>query len=105
MLAAKFRHKVIIERRVAQGDGFTWEAYRTAWADKQPRSAREFMNAGDQVLGKAEGFFVIPFVDGIDPTMRVNCAGAIYNIEGVLEDRGSGRHWLTLPYSRGANEG
>jgi hypothetical protein len=37
--------------------------------------------------------------------MRVNHNGTIYNIHGVLPDKKSGREYLTLACSTGANDG
>lgn len=104
MQAQKFRHRIEIQERVPSGDGYTWRKFAKVWADRRPLSAREFMNA-DQVVSKAEGSFVIRWIEGVIPTMRIRLGTAIYNIEGLLEDDGTGRHHITIPYSRGTNEG
>lgn len=104
MQAQKFRHHIEIQERVPSGDGYTWRKFARVWADKRPLSAREFMNA-DQVVSKAEGAFEFRFVAGINPKQRIVLKTQIFNIEGVLEDRGTGQHWLVIPYTRGTNAG
>lgn len=85
-------------------DGYTWNEFATVWASIEPLSAREFLN-NNQVVAPAEARVTIRWMDGIDPTMRIRYGDRIYNIMGVLEDNKTGRDWITLPVSRGTNEG
>lgn len=106
MGAGKYRHRIDIERKVANGDGYTWQpVVRNLPAEIKPLSAREFVGAGSQVLGQASARIEIRYRPGLDPTMRVRHGAVIYNILGVLEDDESGTEWITLPVSRGTNAG
>jgi len=104
MQAAELRHPIEIEQKVEAGDGFTWTRFRRVMASIKPLSAREFIGQ-DQTLGGAESVVKIWYIDGIDPTMRIRRGSIIYNILGVLPDDRSGREWITMPVSRGTNEG
>jgi head-tail adaptor len=104
MQAAELRHVIDIQQKVAAGDGFTWSLYKRVRASIKPLSAREFIGQ-DQTLGGAESVVRIWYIDGIDPTMRIKHGTVIYNILGVLPDDRSGREWITMPVSRGSNEG
>lgn len=98
------RHPVEIQRKVAAGDGFTWETWKRVMAEVRNLSAREFMSF-DQTLGHVEATIRIWFIDGVDPTMRIRHGEVIYSILGVLPDNMSGRQYIVLPVSRGTNEG
>ncbi|HDG7399279.1 phage head closure protein, partial [Klebsiella pneumoniae] len=47
----------------------------------------------------------IRYREGVTRKHRILFRGRIYNIEGVLPDPRSGREYLTLPCSEGANDG
>lgn len=110
MQAGKLRHRVTIQQRSQTQDPNTgeivtaWVDVATVWAAVEPLSAREFIAAQagqSQITARA----TIRYTDAVDATMRLLHNGAAYNIEGVLPDPKSGRHYLTLPLSEGVTDG
>ena len=110
MRAGKLRHRITIQRPARKQDPNTgemregWEDVAPVWASREPISVREFIAAK---AGQAEisARIMIRYRAGIDATMRVLYRDTVYNIEGVLPDPQSGRHYLTLPVSAGVNDG
>lgn len=110
MQIGKLRHRVRLERPGRTQDPNTgemidgWELVATVWASVEPLSAREFI-AAQAGQSEVTARIVIRHREGIDATMRILHRGRVYNIEGVLADPKSGRHYLTLPVSEGVNDG
>lgn len=108
--AGRLRHRVDIEHKVEIPDGqgagkYVWtQFYRSVPAAVEPLSAREFI-AAQGVQSQVTKRVTIRFKPDIDASMRIRHGGAIYNIEGVLEDLDSGRSYLTMPVSSGVNDG
>lgn len=105
-----------VETRDANGDeAITWEpitgvaATSTVWAAIEPLSGREFVAAGttqSQVVAR----LTIRYRAGLIPSMRMvhvvnGVDGDVYNAEEFLTDKDSGREYLTVPASRGVNDG
>lgn len=110
--AGDLRHRVDIQQRVYgeqdSGTGnvpFTWE---TVWsgipAQKLPVSAREF-EAAAAIQAQVSTRFVIRFIEGIFPKMRLVCNEVPYDINGIMEDQHTGRNYLTLSCTAGVNDG
>jgi len=110
MQAGKLRHYIDIESRAETKDAtgypvVTWTAFASGVrASIEPLSAKEFV-AQDATLGQVVARIVIRYIAGVLPTMRIKHGSDIYNIQGVLPDRVSGRQYLTMPVSRGTNQG
>lgn len=112
MQAGKLRHRCTIERPAEQQDPVSgemipgWEVVATAWMAIEPLSVRGFI-AANATQSEVTGQLVMRYRPGlqVDSTMRVRKGNAVYNIEGVLPDKDSGREYLTLPYSAGVNDG
>lgn len=114
MKAGKLRHRCIIERpsETQEQDPETgemipsWEEVTKAWMGIEPASVRAFV-AAQAAQSEVTGQLVMRYRPGlqIDSSMRVRKGSTIYNIEGVLPDKDSGREYLTLPYSEGVNDG
>lgn len=112
MQAGKLRHRCTIERPTQQQDPNTgemikgWEEVGKAWMAIEPLSARAFV-AAQAAQSEITGQLVMRYRTtlSINSTMRVRSGGTIYNIEGVLPDKRSGKEYLTLPYSEGVNDG
>lgn len=110
MRIGKLRHRVTIERPGSTQDPNTgemipgWAPVATVWASVEPLSAREFI-AAQAGQSEISARIKIRHRDGINATMRVVHRGQVYNIEGVLPDPESGRHYITLPVSEGVNDG
>lgn len=81
-----------------------WQTVATVWAAIEPLSAREFL-AGQQVNSQVVARVTIRKPARIEASMRIRHRGEIYNIEGVLADPDSGLEYVTLPVSKGVNEG
>lgn len=124
--AGKLRHRVDIEQRAplldtsgqpvvsATGDP---EREWAPWASNVPAeivpiSAKEFV-AGQGIVGQVTARIVIRWRDGLDPTMRIRhrvgegtaVTYDIYNIAGLLVDPSTGRDYITIPVTRGVNDG
>ena len=110
MQIGKLRHRVRIERPATTQDPATgemvpgWALVATVWASVEPLSAREFI-AAQSGQSEVTARVMMRHRDVITPDMRLVHRGQVYNIEGVLPDPKSGRHYLTLPVSEGVNDG
>ncbi len=112
MQGGKLRHHCIIERPTSQRNPSTgaiipgWQEVTKAWMAIEPLSVRGFI-AANATQSEVTGQLVMRYRPGlqVDSTMRVRKGNAVYNIEGVLPDKDSGREYLTLPYSAGVNDG
>jgi SPP1 family predicted phage head-tail adaptor len=110
--AGKLRHRIAIEQKVDTPDPITgypvtvWQSVAEVWAEITPLSVREFV-AAQATQSAVTGRVRIRWRTGITAAMRIRhlADDRIYNIAGVLEDSRSGREWLTLPVSEGANDG
>lgn len=112
--AGKLRHRITIQSRIDTQDSVTGEN-KVTWVDTdwkripaaiEPFSAREFISAQSQ-QSEVSLRIVIRFRSGINSSMRIinNRTGEIYNIHGDLTDKDSNMEHLTIPCSRGVNEG
>lgn len=110
MEAGRLRHRIDIDEKIETQDGngdpvVTWKPFaRRVPAAIEPLSAKEFLSL-NQPVAQGSARIVIRWMAGVLPTMRARHGETIYNILGVLSDRESGRDYLTLPVSRGTNEG
>ncbi|SDF69755.1 phage head-tail adaptor, putative, SPP1 family [Onishia taeanensis] len=110
MQTGKLRHRVTIERPMRTQDPTTgemvsgWSAVATVWASIDPLSAREFI-AAQAGQSEISARIIIRHREGLDASMRVVQGTRIYNIQGVLADPKSGRHYITLPVSEGVTDG
>lgn len=110
MRIGKLRHRVTIQRPGQTQDPETgellpgWTEVATVWASVEPLSAKEFI-AAQAGQSEVSARILMRARSDIEPTMRIKHRGNIYNIHGGLPDPNSGRHWITLPVSRGVNDG
>lgn len=115
--AGDLRHYVTIQERIETQNsttgalGWTWQTIndqRGNWsvvpAQKLPVSAREF-EAAAAVQGQSSVRFVMRWMSGVIPKMRLVLDGIAYDINGVMEDQDSGRDYMTLSCSTGVNAG
>ena len=111
MRAGDLRHRIRFQKLVSGMDPETmepieasWVDVATLWAAITPLSGREFTQtkaSQSEVVGR----IVIRYRSDIRAAMRCIHGDRIYNIQAVLPDPKSGREYLTLPYSEGANDG
>lgn len=109
-LAAKLRHRITLQSRVASQDATTGEATFT-WtntvadepAEVVPLSGREFIQSG-ATQAQVDTRMTIRWRSGIEPTMRVVFDGNNYELTAILPDP-MNRRWLTLMCNRGVNDG
>lgn len=110
MRAGRFRHKLILQRKVLVQDETTgaltetWSDVANIWGGVEPLSAKEFI-AANSVHSKVSARIVIRYRNDIDASMRILFDNKIFNIEGILPDNKSGREYITLPVSEGVNNG
>lgn len=106
--ARKLRHRLILQAPVenqdpATGDlEITWTDVATVWAVIEPLSAREFI-ASQSENNQVTARITIRYRPDVTGKWRLlhEAKGAYYNIEGILADKSSGKHYLTLPVSEG----
>ncbi len=111
-LAGKLRHRMTLQKKVLtqdpQSGAFvtTWQDLDTVPTSIEPLSAREYVAAG-QVDSKVTTRITIRYRPDISSDMRLVDldSGRLYNVEGVLADKDSGREYITLPCSEGVNDG
>ena len=114
--AGRLRHRVDIEQPVKSQNALTGE-WSTVWAavyesvpvSIEPLSVRDFMQSKSDQSGVSVRI-VTRRLDGLTPQMRLvgvcGChEGRIYNPQGWLEDKESGRSYVTAPCSEGVNVG
>lgn len=111
--AGRLRHRISFEARTvsrpsnSEAVKYTWSKIPNGddWADMQDFSTREFVAAAS-VQSKATGRAIVRYRSDVTADMRINFDGVIYSIEGPpLRDKDSGREYMTIPVSRGANRG
>lgn len=115
--AGDLRHRIAIQERIETQDAVTgavsweWQTVndeRGDWssipAQIMPLSAREF-EAAAAIQAETSTRFVIRWVNGVIPKMRLLAQGVAYDIRGVLPDLESGREYLTLSCVAGVNDG
>lgn len=108
--AGKLRHRVSLQERQTTRDPDTgdvlsaWVEVALLWASVEALSARDFIAAGVN-QSKVVARIVIRFRENINASMRIVHGAKLYNIEGILPDKDSGREYLTLPVSEGVNDG
>jgi len=106
----QLRHRVSLQRHEQAQDAGTgilmaaWVDVAQVWAAIEPLSAREFV-ASQAVQSAVTARITIEFRDGVTAGMRVVHENRLYDIQGVLRDRRSGREYLTLPVSEGVGDG
>lgn len=109
-LSYRLRHRITFERPGLTQDPVSgeirsdWTDVATVWAEITDLSVREFLSA-QAAQSEVSTRIRIRYREDIDATMRIVHRGDIYNIHGVQRDADSGREWLTLPCSRGVNDG
>jgi SPP1 family predicted phage head-tail adaptor len=102
--AGRLRHRVDIEDLVTAQDSNgditqTWQSFaESVPAAVEPLSGRELVQA-QAVQSEISARITIRFREGVKATMRVVHRGQIYRIHAVLQDKDSGRVYLTLPVS------
>lgn len=102
--AGKLRHRITLQFQTETQDPETgvlthgWSDMATIWAAVEPLSAREFV-ASQATQARVTVRITVRYREDIVPTLRIIHRDKIYNIEGVLPDRVSGREYLTLPCS------
>lgn len=114
--AGKLRHRVTIQHRVKTrspvGDVITtWEDLHTNIAASiEPLSVREYVNS-QAFQSKITARIVIRFIPNLTSDMRIIHTNKrfnimdVYSIEGFLSDIDSGIEYLTIPVSKGVNDG
>lgn len=86
-----------------------WSTVFECWAGIEPMSVREFISA-QSFQSEVTTRIVMWTPSRIDAAMRIvhlvnGAPGTIYNIHGILPDKDSGREYVTIPASAGANNG
>lgn len=108
--AGKLRHRITIQAPGMAQDPVTgeirpeWTDFASVWAEITDLSVKEYL-AAQSAQSEVSTRVRIRFREGVNATMRIIHRGDIYNIHGVQRDPDSGIEWLTLPCSRGVNDG
>jgi len=111
MRNGKLRHKVAIQRPLRtqnQSTGaitVTWQDFYTGvYAEIAPLSARDFI-AAQASQSEIIARIVMKYRPGIEADMRIVHGAHVYNIVGALPDAKSGIEYLSIPVTRGVNQG
>lgn len=115
MEAGKFRHRVALQRPVYTQNNstgsmtLTWQTVGTVWARIAPLRASEYI-ASQSNQSEVTTEIYIRFRRDVEPTWRAvhmvnGNQGAIYNIQGVMQDAVSGMEYLKLMCKTGVNDG
>lgn len=110
MQAGKLNRRIMLQKPVETQSPLTgavtsgWADVKELWASVVDLSARDFV-AAQAGQSEVTTRITIRWRDDVTDKHRIVHRGRIYNIHGVLEDDKSGREYLTLPCSRGVNDG
>lgn len=108
--AGRLRHRVTIQEPVDSPDAMggvvtTWQTVADSVpAEIVPLSAREFL-AMNQINSSVIARITMRGRRSLEPAMRILHRGDVYNIEGILNDPDSGLEYVTIPVSKGVNQG
>lgn len=93
MNAGKLRKLITIQQQSISSDEYgaqviTWSTYYIAWASVEPLQGREYF-AGQQFQSKVDTKFILRYVAGVTPKMRISYNSLFYDIESIIniEDR------------------
>lgn len=107
--AGKYRHRIklqtfTVERDPLGGDRKVWSDWRDKVpAEVVPLSGREFTAASAE-HGTVTARIEIPYLPGVDSTMRVQFDEVVYAIRAALPDPTARQH-LTLMVDEGVSDG
>lgn len=110
MQAGKLNKRVKLQKPVKTQSPVTggivdgWADVAELWANVTDLSARDFV-AAKAAQNEVTTRITIRWREGVTDRHRILYRGRVYDIQGVLEDDKSGREYLTLPCSRGVNDG
>ena len=110
MQAGKLNKRILLQRPVKVQSPVTgavangWADQAELWANVTDLSARDFV-AAQAGQSEVTTRITIRWRDDVTDKHRILYRGRVYDIQGVLEDDKSGREYLTLPCSRGVNDG
>jgi SPP1 family predicted phage head-tail adaptor len=111
--AGRLRHRVEIQEKLQAQDpntGAITHTWQTVAGCGSLASEVRFMSAKEFVSAQAQqseivGRITIRYRDGLNAAMRILHKGNVYNPAGFLPDDDSGLEYLTIPVSRGVNDG
>ncbi|MDK1261288.1 phage head closure protein [Cronobacter sakazakii] len=110
MQAGKLNKRITLQKPVktqSQATGAVangWDDVAELWANVTDLSARDFV-AARAGQNEVTTRITIRWRDDVTDKHRILYRDRVYDIQGVLEDDKSGREYLTLPCSRGVNDG
>lgn len=110
MQAGKLNKRIRLQKPVKTQSPVTgdlvngWADVAELWANVTDLSARDFV-AAKAAQNEVTTRITIRWREGVTDRHRILYRGRVYDIQGVLEDDKSGREYLTLPCSRGINDG
>jgi len=105
----KYRHRITLQEFAAVrdplgGDSKDWRDWsKDVPAEVVPLSGREFTAASSE-HGEVTARMEIPYLPGVENTMRVLFDGQVYAVRAVLPDPTARRH-LTLMVDAGVSDG
>lgn len=109
MRAGLLRHLITIQTRAAGaldsygGSNPAWSTFAEVWAQIEPTTGREYVKDGANKAALLTRF-VLRYLDGVTPQMRVSFEGKVYNIREVINERQRNR-MLTLVCEAGSTNG
>lgn len=110
MQAGKLNKRIMLQKPVKAQSPTTgaivngWGDVAELWANITDLSARDFV-AAKAAQNEVTTRITIRWREDVTDKYRILYRGRVYDIQGVLEDDKSGREYLTLPCSRGVNDG
>lgn len=107
MRAGTLQHRITIQKRVTGEDEAgqpidTWQTFAERSADVLPVKGREYV-AATLAASLTTVRFLLRYLPGVDPSMRVLFRGDVYDIKAVLNE-GTHDRMLTLVAEMGADE-
>jgi SPP1 family predicted phage head-tail adaptor len=112
MITGRLNKRITLQKPVDTQDSVTgemttvWTTQKEVFASIEPVSAREFLQSGSdqgQSIERIKIRFDAELL--ITTAWRVLHGTTIYNINGVLPDKHTGREYITLSTSSGVNDG
>lgn len=104
MQSGKLRHQLVIQQKSVTrddhgGEVVTWATFATVWGEHRPIRGREYI-ALQTAQSEITTRFVVRYVAGVTPAMRVSLDGDVHDIVEVIDV--NGRHRELELLCRGA---
>jgi SPP1 family predicted phage head-tail adaptor len=95
MQSGKLRHQLVIQQKSVTRDNYggevvTWASFAEVWGEKRPLRGREYV-ALQAAQSEIQTRFVVRYVAGVTPQMRILDGSDVHEIVEVIDVNGRNR--------------